>query len=976
MNILNRLPLLCGLLFVSLDTRPAHAQPCIDLQCPADIVVECAGEKGTVVNFEVKASNRCGDGVTVTSVPPSGSLFPVGLTTVICTARGGRGEVARCAFTVEVQDNKPPGLECPRAVEVEAQGLDGAIVTWGVVASDDCDPEVTVLCEPPSGSLFPPGTTLVRCVATDDSGNQSFCGFEVTVRESRPLEIVPHGPMGVLLRWYVAGKPEMKSSLDPSEAWRPIDLPMEQTGHVRTMLYPVGRLGQVFFRIAALPLAEPADADGDGVPDRLDKCPGTEVGERVDACGCSALRLATRPELVAEEGLGRLGELLEDMTSYEAMMPTARAIEHEVGEMQGALEMIRAGQIEGAAAPGGVDRFGRAVVGLRMAQDQLRLDIAQMERALMANPPETHGYGDVTPEDAMIMAVQMMANKLEDALASVDVAEGALKGLKESIAGSGRHRGQVAAIQDSESHFELVDGLKIGLCVKDYGTVLSEGALVDVGVTQFKDGSVLAQDIGVVDAGSAFPDDVYVVKCLHLRIAPNQRFAPFNSGPYTFHYPTAYDHEGTLWLETGMRLGVISSGCSGLDASGSVIVYKMKLDLDYTSKNGYSKSVTLAQGLKSGQEPVPLPEDISPNVTAVLTAHILRQECSLLTYPDGCSAPQEMSVDTYNLRVRSRYSYATAIYSATVFDLEDSPNESSHRLAQVTSVSRNAGVLFDVPQINFEGEGYLATPNASTYPTLVNVGTGQNFAVFAQDLYNNDGILFKEPTLGVTNGSAIYWPRATGTYHGRKFAYACALPVLTRDAVSICNDLPHAFYRLPFKDGWPTWTISQGNFGSFTHNGWQAYAYDFPAPQNTSIRAARGGVVEDLRESFSISNWSPSQNKCVAFNHNYVVIRHQDGTTGNYLHMPLNGVMVSKGDKIYRGDIIAKVGTTGCSTGPHLHFDVRNKAGSLTIPSRFEAWNFCVVPEIPFIQACAPLKECYVPASEDILFSNNKRWWE
>jgi hypothetical protein len=57
----------------------------------------------------------------------------------------------------------------------------GEVVHYSVAASDEDDPTPSVLCSPPSGSLFPRGTTLVTCTATDASGNQSTCEFPVTV---------------------------------------------------------------------------------------------------------------------------------------------------------------------------------------------------------------------------------------------------------------------------------------------------------------------------------------------------------------------------------------------------------------------------------------------------------------------------------------------------------------------------------------------------------------------------------------------------------------------------------------------------------------------------------------------------------------------------------------------------------------------------------------------------------------------------
>jgi hypothetical protein len=80
-------------------------------------------------------------------------------------------------------DTAPPTLSCPSSVfAAERFGSpSGEVVNYSVTASDEIDPSPTVVCVPPSGSLFPLGTTIVTCTATDASGNQSTCEFPVTV---------------------------------------------------------------------------------------------------------------------------------------------------------------------------------------------------------------------------------------------------------------------------------------------------------------------------------------------------------------------------------------------------------------------------------------------------------------------------------------------------------------------------------------------------------------------------------------------------------------------------------------------------------------------------------------------------------------------------------------------------------------------------------------------------------------------------
>ena len=75
----------------------------------------------------------------------------------------------------------PPTIVCPSNLVVDATNVLGNKVEFRVTASDELGNEVPVDCRPPSGSVFPPGTTPVICVATNESGLTNSCQFTVTV---------------------------------------------------------------------------------------------------------------------------------------------------------------------------------------------------------------------------------------------------------------------------------------------------------------------------------------------------------------------------------------------------------------------------------------------------------------------------------------------------------------------------------------------------------------------------------------------------------------------------------------------------------------------------------------------------------------------------------------------------------------------------------------------------------------------------
>jgi murein DD-endopeptidase MepM/ murein hydrolase activator NlpD len=84
---------------------------------------------------------------------------------------------------------------------------------------------------------------------------------------------------------------------------------------------------------------------------------------------------------------------------------------------------------------------------------------------------------------------------------------------------------------------------------------------------------------------------------------------------------------------------------------------------------------------------------------------------------------------------------------------------------------------------------------------------------------------------------------------------------------------------------------------------------DFAAPQGTDIHAAEDGVV-------IVAEWWSGYG-------NTVIIDHGDNVWTLYGHIRNGGIKVEKGQQVKKGEKIAEVGSTGNSTGPHCHFEVR-----------------------------------------------------
>jgi hypothetical protein len=170
------------------------------LQLPANITTKASpgGETpGAIVNYTVTATDPddASSALTITCAPPSGSTFPVGTTTVNCTAKDPAGNSSSGSFTVTVNppDTTAPTLTLPADITTNATNQSGKVVTYTVTATDpdDASSALTITCTPTSGSTFPVGTTTVNCTASDPAGNSSSGSFKVTVNPPPPDTTAP-----------------------------------------------------------------------------------------------------------------------------------------------------------------------------------------------------------------------------------------------------------------------------------------------------------------------------------------------------------------------------------------------------------------------------------------------------------------------------------------------------------------------------------------------------------------------------------------------------------------------------------------------------------------------------------------------------------------------------------------------------------------------------------------------------------------
>ena len=123
-------------------------------------------------------------------------------------------------------------------------------------------------------------------------------------------------------------------------------------------------------------------------------------------------------------------------------------------------------------------------------------------------------------------------------------------------------------------------------------------------------------------------------------------------------------------------------------------------------------------------------------------------------------------------------------------------------------------------------------------------------------------------------------------------------------------------YVLPYSVG-ESYRVGQGNCTLGSHNAIinQQFAYDILMPMGTTILASRSGVIVAIEQSFSDGTGVPGEE-------NFIVVLHDDGTAGRYIHVTAQGALSQLNEVVAQGDALALSGNSGNSSEPHLHFDV------------------------------------------------------
>lgn len=737
----------------------------------------------------------------------------------------------------------------------------------------------------------------------------------------------------------------------------------------------------------------------------LDACPATPKKAVPLVAGCSALQLIHDPGPFFGPAIQELGAAADSLQPSASLAPALGLVSEGSDLLAESARLLGRGKPcpSADAAAAAVDRLAgaRASIGITIETAQAEL--------IETRDPDARGT-DVNQLELRIAGLFLHQALVEGASGPAEEAAEAARAVCEAIAKKvWKGTGTVKRTEDAGGWFRL--GRKnriVGLAAKRYPHGIVDGLEVRARGMRFEDGSVLARGVTDLSAKDPGPKPKKKKKpgCLPLRIVPVQPMFPQSSGPYTLHPTDGYEAtDGTLYLERMMRLAVVQTNaapCPRSLGNGKPVFYEMQIDV----QQGFVTS-TIAFDLREGDTPIPFPGWLSPVMPVTITATAFRVQCiNLGPNVQTCLTPQKLNTRTYTAVIQPLASYVEAKYSTTVFSVTDDGVPGDFEPATVTGVQLTSSSFLGAsfhPSEYFKAEGYRIVNGQSSRPQIHTILHSQPFAVYEDDFFDPQ-LLFTESQMAETGQirpSGLRWARIEGTRNGKPFWYAATPPSLVRDRVHVCQESPaftlpvgdlrptpdpnygptwppaapynvvavkDSFYKLPFnQDFWPgtgLMNIDDPNHPP-RHPEWQAYAFDLGATEGEDLLAARGGTVIALEESDPYNVNDPNKPENWPGIGNWMWILHEDGTIGVYFHMQVNSLVPTIGDHVSRGDLIAKIGNTGNSSGPHVHFEAVGPVDTNTKARiRFEAKR-------PSPTGGQFIDPCYIPRSGEEFRSTN-----
>ena len=260
---------------------------------------------------------------------------------------------------------------------------------------------------------------------------------------------------------------------------------------------------------------------------------------------------------------------------------------------------------------------------------------------------------------------------------------------------------------------------------------------------------------------------------------------------------------------------------------------------------------------------------------------------------------EQNSVQSFAYRINDD-SALKIVRTGEGFTAEKAPIEYEKRIAQISG-------LIEYNLISSIGDGRDRLRLALTLSDIfawdidftTDLRNGDIFKVIVEELYENGAFKKYGNILAaefVNNGEA---------YHAFRFEHGDMQGYYDREGKS----LRRAFLKAPLNYRRISSGFSQGRFHPILKKYRPHHGVDYSAPHGTPVSAVGDGTV-------SFAGYRAGYGKLI-------IIRHPNGYETRYGHLSRFVRGAEKGIKIKQGDIIGYVGSTGLTTGPHLHYEMR-----------------------------------------------------
>ncbi|MSP91931.1 MAG: M23 family metallopeptidase [Myxococcales bacterium] len=192
--------------------------------------------------------------------------------------------------------------------------------------------------------------------------------------------------------------------------------------------------------------------------------------------------------------------------------------------------------------------------------------------------------------------------------------------------------------------------------------------------------------------------------------------------------------------------------------------------------------------------------------------------------------------------------------------------------------------------------------------------TGDELRLVVDKLMDGEQLLRYHRLVALQWRAAVAGDRVTAFWfaptHSTAAAGGAGTPGPTRGAYFAADgqSLESLFLRQPLRSGHTTSTFGM-RLHPILHKLKAHYGVDFGAARGTPVFAAADGVLTAVGRAGAAGN--------------LVRLRHDSGWATEYMHLQKFALGVRAGERVGKGETIGFVGTTGRSTGPHLHFGVR-----------------------------------------------------